>query len=76
MDFAFWNFGMEGSDKIEKRMLTCEELADYIGLSVQTIRNKLSQGKFPIPAKRIFSKLLWDRRDVDKYIDRLPKIDC
>jgi predicted DNA-binding transcriptional regulator AlpA len=59
-----------------RRMLNFEELAGYIGLSPQTIRNKFYAGEFPIPAKRIFSKVLWDKRDVDEYLDKLPKIDC
>ena len=53
-----------------------EELADYIGLRPQTIRNKHYAGEFPIPAKKIFSKILWDKKDVDKFLDKLPKIDC
>lgn len=54
-----------------KRMLDADELGHYIGLSAQTIRNKYYAGQFPIPAKRIFSKLLWDIRDVDRYLDKL-----
>ena len=57
-------------------MLTFEDLSFYIGLSSQTIRNKFYAGEFPIPAKRIFSKILWDKKDVDKYLDKLQKIDC
>ena len=53
-----------------------EELAEYIGLRPQTIRNKFYAGEFPIPAKKIFAKVLWDKKDVDKYLDKLPKIDC
>ena len=60
----------------KKRMLNFEELAEYLCLSSQTIKNKYYAGEFPIPAKKIFSKVLWDIRDVDKYIDKLPKIDC
>ena len=60
---------------LAKRMLTFEELAHYLGLSPQTIRNKFYAGEFPIPAKKIFSKTLWDLKDVDRYLDRLPKID-
>ena len=59
-----------------KRMLNFEELGQYIGLSSQTIKNKFYAGEFPIPAKRIFSKTLWDINDVDKYLDKLAKIDC
>jgi predicted DNA-binding transcriptional regulator AlpA len=57
-------------------MLNFEELAEYIGLSPQTIRNKFYAGEFPIPAKKVFSKVLWDKKDVDKYLDKLQKIDC
>jgi predicted DNA-binding transcriptional regulator AlpA len=59
-----------------KRMLNFEELAEYIGLRPQTIKNKFYAGEFPIPAKKIFSKVLWDQKDVDKYLDKLQKIDC
>jgi len=57
-------------------MLNFDELGHYIGLSPQTIKNKFYAGKFPIPAKKIFSKILWDKIDIDKYLDKLPKIDC
>ena len=59
-----------------KRMLNWDELGEYIGLRPQTIRNKYYAGEFPIPAKKIFSKVLWDIEDVDKYLDKLSKIDC
>jgi hypothetical protein len=61
---------------MNKRMLTFEELGIYIGLAPQTIKNKFYAGKFPIPAKKMFSKVLWDKKDVDRYLDKLPKIDC
>lgn len=57
-------------------MLNFDELAEYIGLRPQTIRNKFYSGKFPIPAKKMFSKVLWDKKDVDKYLDKLQQIDC
>jgi predicted DNA-binding transcriptional regulator AlpA len=68
--------GEEMVEKFEKRMMNFNELADYIGLRPQTIRNKFYAGEFPIPAKKIFAKVLWDKKDVDKYLDKLPKIDC
>ena len=64
------------SENIPKRMLNFDQLADYIGLRPQTIKNKFYAGEFPIPAKRIFSKVLWDKKDVDEYLDKLEKIDC
>lgn len=42
--------------KFAKRMLNFDELAEYIGLSPQTIRNKFYAGEFPIPAKKIYPK--------------------
>jgi len=73
---------MEGKKAVKlkqnilKRMLNFKDLGEYIGLSPQTIKNKFYAGEFPIPAKKIFSKVLWDIRDVDKYVDKLKKIDC
>jgi predicted DNA-binding transcriptional regulator AlpA len=64
------------SKEIQKRMMNFNELAEYIGLRPQTIRNKFYAGEFPIPAKKILSKVLWDKKDVDKYLDKLSKIDC
>lgn len=59
----------------EKRMLSVNELADYIGLAPQTIKNQLYAGKFFIPPKRIGRRVLWDKKLVDKYLDKLPIID-
>ena len=61
---------------MEKRMLSLRELAHYIGLAPQTIKNQLYAGKFFIPPKRIGRKLLWDKKTVDKYLDRLTEMDC
>jgi len=59
-----------------KRMLNFNELAEYLGLAPQTIRNKYYAGEFPIPAKKIFSKVLFDLKDIDYYLDKIKKIDC
>lgn len=61
---------------MEKRMLNLKELAVYIGLAPQTIKNQLSQGVFFIPPTRLGRKLLWDKKLVDKHLDRLPAMDC
>lgn len=60
---------------MEKRMLNIKELGFYIGLAEQTIKNKLSSGTFPIPPKRLGRKLLWDKKRVDKYLDKLVEMD-
>ena len=58
-----------------KRMLDISDLATRIGLKPQTIRNKLNCGTFPIKTKKIGRKLLWDIRDVDKFLDSLRSIN-
>jgi predicted DNA-binding transcriptional regulator AlpA len=58
-----------------KRMLDISDLATRIGLKPQTIRNKLNCGTFPIKTKKIGRKLLWDIRDVDKFLDGLRAIN-
>jgi hypothetical protein len=60
---------------MEKRMLSTKELAHYINLAPQTIKNQFYAGRFPIPATRLGRKLLWDKRVVDKCLDKLPKSD-
>lgn len=65
-----------GSRKIrealmERRFLGIEELSDYLDLRPQTIRNRLTCGTFPIPAKKICGRVKFDIKDVEKYLDTL-----
>ena len=60
---------------MENRMMDIRELATYIGIRPQTIRNQISLGKFPIPTKKIGRLLKWDRRDVDRFLDKLQRIN-
>ena len=69
--------GKKGEEVVkEKRMLSLKELSNYIGLAPQTIKNQFYGGRFPIRPKRMGRKLLWDKKVVDKYLDRLPMMDC
>jgi predicted DNA-binding transcriptional regulator AlpA len=56
---------------MEKRLLGIEELSEYIGIRPQTIRNRLSCGTFPIPAKKVCGRVKFDRKDVERYLDKL-----
>jgi predicted DNA-binding transcriptional regulator AlpA len=69
------NTELNNAMTLEKRMLSIKELSDYLGVSPQSIYNRLSAGTFPIKTKRIGRRLKWDRRDVDHYLDRLPTIN-
>jgi len=42
-----------------------------LGIKPQTIRNRLSSGTFPIPVIKILGRVKFDRRDVDRYLDRM-----
>ncbi|MEJ2690201.1 MAG: hypothetical protein P8130_09680 [Deltaproteobacteria bacterium] len=60
---------------LEKRMLSVDELGHYTGLAPQTIKNQFYAGRFPTPPKRLGRKLLWDKKMVDRYLDRLKAMD-
>jgi predicted DNA-binding transcriptional regulator AlpA len=57
-----------------KRLLTVKEAAAYLGLSTKTLYNQSApnaEKRFPIKPKRIGRKVLWDIRDLDRYIEML-----
>jgi predicted DNA-binding transcriptional regulator AlpA len=56
---------------MEKRLLSVRELSEYIGLSPQTIYNKINRGNFPIPYKKVFGLLKWEREEVNDFLNKL-----
>jgi predicted DNA-binding transcriptional regulator AlpA len=56
---------------MEKRLLGIEELGEVIGIRPQTIRNRLSLGTFPIPAKKVCGRVKFDRKEIERYLERL-----
>jgi len=63
---------MESDPK--RRLIDINELAKIMNLAVQTIRNQLCSGSFPIPPKKIGGSLRWDSRDVEKFLDNLKPL--
>jgi excisionase family DNA binding protein len=57
----------------KKRLLTIEEAAQYIGHSPQTIRNRLFEKNLGIPFCRVGRKILFDLKDLDKWVDGLKR---
>jgi hypothetical protein len=60
--------------QIRPRMLSVEEAARYIGIAAKTIRNRTgpkASDPFPIKPKRIGSRVLFDVKDLDAYLDTL-----
>jgi predicted DNA-binding transcriptional regulator AlpA len=56
---------------MESRLLGIRDLAEYLGIKPQTIRNRLSNGTFPIPVIKVLGRIKFDRKDIDRYIDRM-----
>lgn len=60
--------------RIEKRLLSVEETAAYLGISTRTIYNRIhrkAKKPFPVRAKRLGKLIKFDRRDLDRYIEEL-----
>lgn len=57
-----------------KRLLSVEETAAYLGISARTIYNQVgrkAKRPFPIKAKRIGKLVKFDIREIDRYIESL-----
>lgn len=48
--------------KMEKRLLGVKDISEYIGISPQTIYNRINRGNFPIPYKKVFGLLKWEKK--------------
>jgi predicted DNA-binding transcriptional regulator AlpA len=60
-----------------KRLLSVEETAVYLSLSPRTIYNGIapkSKIPFPIKPKRWGKRVLFDIKDIDRYVDSLDSI--
>ena len=55
----------EGDDMTE--LLTIEEVAERLHVSVETVRWLRQQGRF-VPAIKVGRRLMWDARDVDAWL--------
>ncbi len=58
----------------EKRLLSVDETATFLGISVRTIYNQIcrkAKKRFPIKPKRIGKRILFDIRDLESYVDSL-----
>jgi len=57
-----------------KRLLSAEETARYLGISVRTIYNRIgrkAEKPFPVKPKRIGRLIRFDLQDLDRYIESL-----
>ncbi|MBU2490407.1 MAG: helix-turn-helix domain-containing protein [Proteobacteria bacterium] len=62
---------------MEKRLLNVRETAVYLGLPEKTLRNRLgprATNPFPVKPKRIGKRVLFDKNDLERFVDGLPAI--
>ena len=58
--------------RIEPRGLARSEAADYVGISPSLFDEMVRDGRMPSP-KKINSRTVWDRRQLDIAFDALPQ---
>lgn len=56
-----------------KRLLNINETAEYLGMAPKTIKNQLSNGRFPIRYIKLGKLVRFDLKDVEEFIDNLNK---
>ena len=66
--------GKASEKEFERRLLTVEEAAAYLGIKPRTIYNQVgpkAKNPFPVRAKRIGKLVRFDIRDLEKYVETL-----
>ena len=56
----------------EKRWLSVEEAAEYVGLAPRTLYNKTgprAKRPFPVKPKRLGRSVRFDRLEIDRYLE-------
>jgi hypothetical protein len=61
---------LEGLLVLPQRLFDIDEAARYLGMSAYSLRHKAG---LEIPVVRLDAKLRFDRRDLDKFIDRAKR---
>ncbi len=61
-------------ETINPRLLSVDQSAQYIGIAPKTLRSRLgpkAKNPFPVRPKKIGRRVLFDRKDLDTFIDQL-----
>lgn len=54
----------------EVRLLTAQEVADYLNISAATVRRMTDRKELPAPIRLSERVVRWDRNQLDAYLDR------
>ncbi|ACL04487.1 hypothetical protein Dalk_5246 [Desulfatibacillum aliphaticivorans] len=66
---------LEAKQKAGVRLVSVDEAAIFLGISPQTLRNRLSRSsrcKHPIPSKKLGGRRVFDLRQLHDFVDALP----
>lgn len=55
----------------DRALLTIRQTAIFLGMAEKTLRNRLSDGSFPLRPVRLSGKPLFKRQELEKLIDSL-----
>lgn len=61
----------EMPDGVTIRCLNKKQAAQYIGVSMNTFIRMVDRGEAPKPIQISQRRLVWDRKQLDQYIDNL-----
>jgi excisionase family DNA binding protein len=56
-----------------KTFLTVPELAEYLRVSVSTVRNRMREGS--IPRKKVFGRVLFDLEEINEWVKAHGDLD-
>jgi len=62
-------------DSPPNQQWSIKQVADYLGLSVKTIRRWVEAGEFPKPRKLNGFSVRWSSREVEKWCESQPVAD-
>jgi predicted DNA-binding transcriptional regulator AlpA len=55
----------------DRALLTIRQAAVFLGMAEKTLRNRLSDGSFPLRPVRLSGRPLFKRRDLENLVDNL-----
>jgi predicted DNA-binding transcriptional regulator AlpA len=55
----------------DRALLTIRQAAAFLGMAEKTLRNRLSDGTFPLRPVRLSGRPLFKRRDLENLVDSL-----